>query len=44
MGILSKDYQDKSIYSEDEGLDDYKEGGYHPVYIGEILIDRYVIL
>ena len=30
--------------SEDEGIDDFKEGGYHPVFIGEVLIDRYVII
>lgn len=30
--------------SEDEGLEDYKKGGYHPVYVGEVLIDRYIIL
>ena len=30
--------------SEDEGIGDYKNGGYHPVYVGEILIDRYVII
>lgn len=44
IGILSKDYLDKSIYSEDEGLDDYKDGGYHPVFIGEILINRYIVI
>jgi serine/threonine-protein kinase SRPK3 len=30
--------------SEDEGINDYKNGGYHPVYVGEILVDRYVII
>ena len=30
--------------SEDEGLDDYKMNGYHPVHIGEILLERYVIM
>lgn len=44
IGIFAKDYEEKSIYSEDEGIDDYKKGGYHPVYVGEILNDRYVIL
>jgi len=24
--------------SEDEGIDDYKLNGYHPVHIGEILL------
>ena len=30
--------------SEDEGMPDYKHGGYHPVHVGEILMDRYVII
>jgi len=30
--------------SEDEGLADYKIGGYHPMHIGEVLINRYVIV
>ena len=30
--------------SEDEGLSDYKISGYHPVHIGEILLNRYIIL
>jgi len=30
--------------SEDEGLSDYKINGYHPVHIGEILLDRYIIM
>ena len=29
---------------EDEGLEDYKIDGYHPVHIGEILLERYVIM
>lgn len=33
-----------SDQSEDEGITDYKIGGYHPVHVGEILIDRYVIV
>jgi len=28
--------------SEDEGLSDYKPKGYHPVHIGEVLLDRYI--
>ena len=44
-----KDVLDKSFYedmdsSEDEGMPDYKIGGYHPVHVGEILIDRYIII
>ena len=30
--------------SEDEGIEDYKEGGYHTVYVGECLIERYIVL
>ena len=30
--------------SEDEGMPDYKIGGYHPVHVGEILLDRYIII
>ena len=29
--------------SEDEGLSDYKPKGYHPVHVGEVLLDRYII-
>ena len=30
--------------SEDEGIDDYKKGGYHPVHVGELLMERYVTI
>ncbi|CAD8102785.1 unnamed protein product [Paramecium primaurelia] len=30
--------------SEDEGIEDYKIGGYHPVHVGEVLQNRYVII
>ena len=30
--------------SEDEAISEYKEGGYHPVFIGEIFGDRYVVI
>jgi serine/threonine-protein kinase SRPK3 len=33
-----------SDQSEDEGIADYKIGGYHPVHIGEVLVDRYLIV
>ena len=33
-----------SDQSEDEGIPDYKIGGYHPVHIGETMIDRYVVV
>ena len=38
------DYLDQEDNSEDEGIEDYKIGGYHPVHIGEILLERYVII
>lgn len=31
-------------HSEDEGIEDYKIGGYHPCHIGEVLINRYVLV
>mmetsp|Transcript_6023 Transcript_6023/g.5356 ORF Transcript_6023/g.5356 Transcript_6023/m.5356 type:complete len:120 (-) Transcript_6023:1461-1820(-) len=30
--------------SEDEGIADYKISGYHPIYIGEVLQERYVVI
>ena len=30
--------------SEDEGLPDYKIGGYHCMHIGEVMVGRYVII
>lgn len=30
--------------SEDEGLPDYKFGGYHPMHVGEVLVNRYMII
>ena len=39
----SPQYTD-SNFSEDEGLEDYKIDGYHPVHVGEILLDRYIIM
>ncbi|EGR29242.1 serine protein kinase, putative [Ichthyophthirius multifiliis] len=30
--------------SEDEGIEDYNTGGYHPVHIGEVINKRYVII
>jgi serine/threonine-protein kinase SRPK3 len=37
-------YEDLSDSSEDEGMEDYKIGGYHPVHVGEIFINRYVVI
>jgi len=44
IGALADEYREEEGYSEDEGIDDYKKGGYHPVYVGEVLNGRYVIL
>ena len=41
---MAEEYEEKSLYSEDEGIDDYKEVGYHVVFIGEVLNARYVVL
>ena len=42
--ILDKGFYEDMDSSEDEGMPDYKIGGYHPVHVGEILIDRYIII
>jgi serine/threonine-protein kinase SRPK3 len=31
-------------HSEDEGIEDYKIGGYHPCHVGEVLSNRYVLV
>ena len=41
---LDPDYWDLSDSSEDEGLPDYKIGGYHPVHVGEVFSNRYIII
>jgi hypothetical protein len=46
---LKEDLDPSELYadsdqSEDEGIADYKIGGYHPVHIGEVMVERYVIL
>ena len=41
---LSQSFFEDQDSSEDEGMPDYKIGGYHPVHVGEILMDRYVII
>ncbi|CAD8127800.1 unnamed protein product [Paramecium sonneborni] len=38
------DHLDQEHDSEDEGMEDYKIGGYHPVHVGEVLLNRYVII
>lgn len=35
---------EKEHDSEDEGIADYKIGGYHPVHIGEVVNKRYVVI
>ncbi|KAM3147844.1 hypothetical protein pb186bvf_000172 [Paramecium bursaria] len=35
---------DEEHDSEDEGIEDYKIGGYHPVHVGEVLVNRYVTI
>lgn len=37
-------YNDSNDDSEDEGIKEYQVGGYHPVHLGEVLINRYVIV
>lgn len=41
---VGSSFYDDSDSSEDEGLPDYKIGGYHPVHVGEIYSDRYIII
>ena len=41
--VNSPRYTD-SDNSEDEGLSSYKVNGYHPVHIGEVLLERYIIM
>jgi len=41
---LGNSFYEDSDSSEDEGLPDYKIGGYHPVHVGEIFKDRYVVI
>ena len=41
---IPDDFFDDQDSSEDEGMPDYKIGGYHPVNVGEILMDRYIII
>jgi len=40
--IIDTDVFDESDSSEDEGLPDYRIGGYHPVHVGEVFLDRYI--
>lgn len=42
--LIPDSFFDEQDSSEDEGMPDYKIGGYHPVHVGELLLDRYVII
>lgn len=42
--VLGESFYEDQDSSEDEGMPDYKIGGYHPIHVGEILLDRYVII
>lgn len=42
--VLGESFYEDEDSSEDEGMPDYKIGGYHPIHAGEILLDRYVII
>ena len=44
VGMLAEDFSEEDSNSEDEGIEDYVKGGYHPVFRGEVLNGRYVIL
>ena len=41
---IGQSFFDDQDSSEDEGMPDYKIGGYHPIHVGELLLDRYVII
>ena len=41
---LNQSFYDDDDSSEDEGMPDYKAGGYHPIHVGEVLMDRYIII
>ena len=41
---LGDSFYEDTDSSEDEGMADYKFGGYHCMHVGEVLINRYVII
>ena len=41
---LGDSFYDDTDSSEDEGMPDYKVGGYHCMHVGEVLVERYVII
>jgi hypothetical protein len=41
---LGDSFYEDTDSSEDEGMPDYKIGGYHCMHIGEVMVNRYVII
>ena len=41
---IGSEYFDDSDSSEDEGMADYKVGGYHAVHVGEVFNGRYIAI
>ena len=41
---LGDSFYEDTDSSEDEGMADYKIGGYHCMHVGEVMINRYVII
>jgi hypothetical protein len=41
---LGDSFYDDTDSSEDEGVPDYKIGGYHCMHVGEVMVNRYVII
>jgi hypothetical protein len=41
---LGRSFYEDTDSSEDEGLPDYKIGGYHPMHVGEVLVGRYLVI
>ena len=37
--VIDDQFFDDQDSSEDEGMPDYKIGGYHPIHVGEILLE-----
>ena len=42
--MLGDSFYEDTDSSEDEGMPDFKIGGYHCMHVGEVLINRYVII
>jgi serine/threonine-protein kinase SRPK3 len=41
---IGQSFYEDTDSSEDEGLADYKYGGYAPMHVGEVLVNRYVLI